>query len=315
MGSPTVWKQARADRDQRYREITAPAQDVDTTTDTESDPGLALTPSPRRAVQQYPTRKTFAVNFDCFPTLEKPIQHPIVESNAFPVFEKPAQCPFDHSDAIDSDLFPSLDFSTMAPRFLVTMQRPLGGYFDELQPSALRLMVEAIDRKAGTSLPKGEVLEKPVSHVGDGDEFSKHTLDEAPLVMEAIYEAPSTPSCSGYGEGVGKEVAQGTAPDKASLFEPSHEEPSTASRNGKILPYYEAISQGSPSSCSISTDGSCAITTHDALCYAPPPWPSVHIRKASLPEQDDAEIQANHGESLNHFSQSPWSTILFDEGL
>ena len=86
----------------------------------------------------------------------------------------------------------------------------------------------------------------------------------------------------------------------------------------------------SSSNYSISTDETCALTTHDPLCYAPSPWPTVHCRTSpspdraifehttQIPSNDDGngyEKDAKLESQIDEYNRSPWSSLLFDNDI
>jgi len=79
---------------------------------------------------------------------------------------------------------------------------------------------------------------------------------------------------------------------------------------------------------SVSTTESCAVTTHDPLCYTPPPYPSQHMRssppgsvkKRRAGEEDICDFQnetskAGMDPHASVLDQSPWSDLLFDSAI
>lgn len=79
---------------------------------------------------------------------------------------------------------------------------------------------------------------------------------------------------------------------------------------------------------SVSTTESCAVTTHDPLCYVPPPYPSQHsrsspvgsVRKLGASEEDICNFQnetskAGMDPHAAVLDQSPWSDLLFDSAI
>ena len=106
-------------------------------------------------------------------------------------------------------------------------------------------------------------------------------------------------------------------------------------RNGKISfaeADYSARCESFSSTDSISTTESCAVTTHDPLCYTPPPYPNLHVRSSPVARpMDTDEVSDAHRFGADEFvvyhyepgksgldphtpvlDQSPWSELLFD---
>ena len=98
---------------------------------------------------------------------------------------------------------------------------------------------------------------------------------------------------------------------------------------------YSAKCESFSSTDSISTTESCAVTTHDPLCYTPPPYPNLHVRSSPVACPTDAdEAPDAHRFGADDFvvyhyepsktgldphtpvlDQSPWSELLFDSDI
>ena len=97
---------------------------------------------------------------------------------------------------------------------------------------------------------------------------------------------------------------------------------------------YSARCERFSSTDSISTTESCAVTTHDPLCYTPPPYPNLHVRSSPVARPMGAdEVSDAHRFGADDFvvyhyepskngldphtpalDQSPWLELLFDSG-
>ena len=103
-------------------------------------------------------------------------------------------------------------------------------------------------------------------------------------------------------------------------------------KNGTMTNQSKPLGLPSPSSSnySSSTDETCALTTHDPLCYAPSPWPTVHCRTSpspdraifehttQIPSNDDGngdEKDAKLESQIDEYNRSPWSNLLFDNDI
>ena len=102
--------------------------------------------------------------------------------------------------------------------------------------------------------------------------------------------------------------------------------------NGTIANQAKPLGRPSPSSSnySSSTNESCALTTHDPLCYARIPWPTVHCRTSPSPDgagskhtgQNPSNDDGNGDEKgtrlesqIDEYKRSPWSDLLFDKDV
>ena len=297
MGSRNVWDQARADRDSRYFALEAPETDVDS----ESDSCLELVLCPGKDTVQT-SSPSGAIAADSSPHKPKAVRGDL--QYAVEAIERSPGKVFDDSSSSETEASP---------------QRPdFGG--------DLHYAVEAIKR------PPGTAYDHSTSSSSIHSPQKSKSLESSPNVaVKAIRELHGTRS----------EQQRSDGPPLPGKSEQSAREGLSAQLLEEVkTPLVEvdhpAAEFGSPSSTdSMFTTESCAVTTHDPLCYAPPPYPSLHMRSSPVGrtlDADEASEKPKSGEDDGPVSQqktstpklhsptsvldqSPWSELLFDSDM
>ena len=356
MGSKSAWDMARADRNHRYSSVTS--EELDTASDTESDPDLNLVRSPARGDRQSFDKPTAIGSASSSFGSNRPTGdlRYAVEAN-----ERISGETYDGSHSFDK---PSAIGSAIS---LHDADRPAGD---------LRIAVEAIDRNssdiydnalAGSSEnigPAPALLESDLPHIVQAVERVSNTISEKKEnrspVSPDLLEKP-VPSAGGIAPSFAEDTDNVHGTSLAHIAQIMRESKRSSEstetvetdpflgpgqdrvqeKNGRNMTpvpeeshastgHTRSVGISSPSSSSYSdcTNESCALTTHDLLCYAPSPWPTVHVRTSPSPEQphgtnlnprepnrDTDDADSDLESHVKHYNQSPWSNLIFDKDI
>ena len=359
MGPRSAMDRARADRNDRYLALLD--QDPETASDTETDPDLNLIPSPARTSEHSLRKSTTTVTDDSSQNLDCPTDK---LRFAVEAIERTSGTVYDQSDPSNTEK--NLDCPTDKFRFAVeAIERTSGTAYDQSDPSStenldqvptllrgdLPFMVEAIERMP---LPSSPVQKIPSPELQDVERISasslclqkgtstgnpnaiqipRDTLDDTggtslAHIVHVMRESKSSSESTVTTEsdaflGVGQDRVQ----NKVNRIKtPISEGNDTKTNQVKPL----GLPSPSSSSYSSSTDESCALTTHDPLCYTPVPWPTVHCRTSPSPDkaiskqtaQSSSSDDGNENEKgtnlesqIDEYNRSPWSNLLFENDI
>ena len=305
MGPRNVWNQARADRESRYSAL-------DTDVDTESDSDLDL----RRFPAKGPTlasNQSGAEKADSSPDTPSPTKSDL--QYAVEAIERLPGRAFDGSSSSEAE--------PTAPRRSVKEPKRA--------PS-----IESWEHAIATADRRYEAEHETKTQASDWDAADAAVSPRRPdfhgdlhYAVEAIERKPGTTyDHSAASSSVHTPEKPGS---KSGLFAMS---PSLA--NGTLqhwrllgLPPPGLMDHiGNASTDSLSSTESCAVTTHDPLCYVPPPYPSQHMRsspvgsvkKGRADEEDicnfqDETSKAGMDPHAAILDQTPWSDLLFDRSI
>lgn len=305
MGPRNVWNQARADRESRYSAL-------ETDVDSESDSDLDL----RRFPAKDPAltfNQSGAVKTDFSPERPSPTKSEL--QYAVEAIERLPGGVFDESSSSEAEL--------TAPRRSV--EEPERAPLVESWEHAIAAADRRYEAEHETNILASD-WEAAVAAVSPQRPNFQGDLHYA---VEAIERKPGiTYDHSASSSSVHTPEKPGPKPE---LFATS---PNLA--NGTIrhwcalgLPPPGLMEHfGNASTDSVSTTESCAVTTHDPLCYVPPPYPSQHsrsspvgsVKKRGAGEEDICNFQnetskAGMDPHAAVLDQSPWSDLLFDSAI
>ncbi|KAL8785407.1 MAG: hypothetical protein Q9195_008667 [Heterodermia aff. obscurata] len=341
IGSRSAVDRARAERNDRYLALLR--KDEDTASDTETDPDLDLGLSPARNVEKS-SHKSTAINLD---NSSQDLGRSTGKFRfAVEAIERTPGTVYDQSDS-------SIRFAVEA------IDRTSGTVIDQMAPSStenlnpvsillggdLPYMVEAIERmprvpslvkkspslevKAIESIKASSpgLPEGPSSGNANAVQSPRETLDDTggislAHIVQGIRESKRSSEST---VAVDSDALLGVGQDRMQNKVERIRTP-IPEKNDTIT---KALVLTSPSSSnySTSTNESCALTTHDPLCYAPSPWPTVHCRTSPSPDRassgDMAQSSSNADgkgdekdtyleSQIDEFNRSPWSNLLFD---
>ena len=355
MGSKSAWDKARADRNHRYSSVTS--EELDTASDTESDPDLKLVRSPERGDRQSFDKPTAIGSASSSYGSNRPTGdlRYAVEANGRISGET-----YDESHSLDK---PTAIGSAIS---LHGVDRPAGD---------LRFAVEAIERNSGEIYDKslagssenigqapaliGSDLPRTVEAVGrisntisenteNRSQVSPDSLEKPVPYAGGIAPLPAEGTDSVHGPGLAhvaqimresKRSSESTVTVETDPFLGSGQDRLQEKVQRVMTPVPEdhaltgqakslGISSPSSSSYSDCTNESCALTTHDLLCYAPSPWPTVHVRTSPSsgephatnlnlrePNRDIDNADFDLESQVKHYKQSPWSNLIFDKDI
>ena len=349
MGSRSAMNRARADRENRYLALLD--QDPETASDTETDPDLNLVPSPART-SRYSSHKPTAVSPDdsslgldrttnefrfAVEAIERTSGIVYDRSDddfhfAVEAIERTSGTVYDQSSPSSTESFSQVSalFRSDLPYMVEAIERmPRSSSAVLENPSLDSLELRDIERRRPSSqgLPKGpsfgntNVVQIPRETLDDTDGTSLarivQAIRDSKRSSESTVAVESDPFLA-----MGQDRMQNKV-DR--ITTPTSEVNATTADQAKSL----GLPRTSSSSYSSCTDESCALTTHDPLCYAPPPWPTVHCRTSPSPDRasfdqttqspsnDDGngDEKGTHLESqIDEYKRSPWSN-LFDNNM
>ncbi|KAG6997487.1 eukaryotic translation initiation factor 4 gamma [Physcia stellaris] len=355
MGSKSAWDEARADRNHRYSSVTS--EELDTASDTDSDPDLKLVRSPGRGDRQSFEKPTAIGSASSSYGSSRPTGdlRYAVEANERSSGETYDEShSFDKPTAIGSAVsLQGVDRPAGDLRFAVeAIERNSGEIYDQslasssenisqapaLIGSNLPRTVEAVRRVSNTisentenrSQVSPDLAEKPVPNAGGIAPLPAKGTDSvygtglahvAQIMRESKRSSESTVTVEtdpflGSGQNRLQEKVQ-------RVMTPVPEDHASTGQANSL-----GISSPSSSSYSDCTNESCALTTHDLLCYAPSPWPTVHVRTSPSPEKPHAtnlnpcepnrdmdNVYFDLESQVKHYKQSPWSNLIFDKDI
>lgn len=334
MGSKNALNKARADRQNRYSALKA--HDSATASDTESDPDLELVRLPRRCVKKSSDEST-VIGLD---------------NSAQRLYQLPSPLRF------------AVEAIERAPGYIY--DETLADSSDELDrasttwPSDMPFMVESIERMPtaapdaqGNSSPTKpgclplpclkDTNKSPKITLGSNHEnFLTHDVDTAQTAQEGVssVQKPSLAQIAQTLRNSQRSSESTNTTETDSLLGARQDRLRTKTdRAGTPIPEEEETMTSMPtmlpspysSNYSDATDESCALTTHDLLCYAPPPWPTVHVRTTPSPspekalspittqrlsdEEDTRSRAVDADRQMDHYNQSQWSNLVFDSDI
>ncbi len=308
MGPRNVWNQARADRESRYSAL----ETVETDVDSESDSDLDL--------RRFPAR-------DPALTLN---QSGTVKADFSP--DRPSSTKGDLQYAVEA------------------IERLPGRVFDDSSSSEAEVIAPRRSLEEPEPAPLAESWEYAIAAADRRYEAEHETKDLASASQAAAAAAsPQKPNFHGdllYAvEAIERKsgIAYDHSASSSSVHTPEKPGPkpglfatSPNLANGTLqhwcglgLPPPGLMEHfGNTSTDSVSTTESCAVTTHDPLCYVPPPYPSHHMRSSPVGslkkhragEEDICDFQnetskAGMDPHAAVLDQSPWSDLLFDSAI
>lgn len=356
MGSKSAWDEARADRNHRYSSVTS--EDPNTASDTESDPELKLVRSPARSDRHSfgkPTAigSTSSSHGSDRPTGDLRYAVEANERTSGNIYDE--SYPFEKPTAIGSaNSSEDVDRPSGDLRFAVeAIERISGEIYDNslsgssenidqapaLMGSDLPHIVEVVERmsnsKSESTEDRSQVsstsLEKPVPNIGDLAPLSAEGTDNVHGTSLAHIAQITRNSKRSSESTITVDTDPFLGPGQDRMQEKARRAMTPVPEEGHALGgQKKSLGISSPSSSSYSdcTNESCALTTHDLLCYAPSPWPTVHVRTSPSPEQyhstnlnprepsrDTDNAEFNLEAQMNHYNQSPWSNLIFDSDI
>lgn len=305
MGPRNVWNQARADRESRYSAL-------ETDVDLESDSDLDL----RRFPARDPTltlNQSGALKADFSPDRPSPTKSDL--QYAVEAIERSPGRVFDDSSSSEAELTaPRRSFEEPKRAPVVECWEHVIAAADRRYEAEHETRTQASDWEATVAAASSQ---RPDFH---GDlHYAVEAIERKPGIMydhSASSSSVHTPEKPGPKPGlfaISPNLANGTLQHWCALGLPPP----------GIRSYF-----GNASTDSLSTTESCAVTTHDPLCYVPPPYPSQHtrsspvgsIKKRRAGDEDICDFQdetckAGVDPHAAILDQSPWSDLLFDNSI
>lgn len=300
MGSPSVWKQAQEDRQRRYLETT----ETDEDTESEFDLGLVRFPGSRQSPQICEVKpdssrsKVVSINKDSPETSQADINHS--RSKTVPVKKDS----YDNVERIVKSWARRLNLPTSMESDFYS---GVGRFTWDPQYD-----VEAIEREPGSIYYSSDASSSA------GTPGKARLLGSPPhIVISPSKPSDAIGSTDGSPSGI---IASAASTARKELHD-------------LLLADVETPVKPKPSSStgSVPTPEGCAVTTHHALCYAPIPSPSRHVRSSPVvsPRVEDGaadllaaeaagtempEVTGRGTVSLDRicFEESPRSKLRFD---
>ena len=282
MGFPSAWKWS--DRNHRYHALDL---EIDTASDTESDPDLALARSPATII----------------PVTAYNVPLPRDRKGKDRVVPSPATR--STSSARNSPSGGSEDFTFADMPYSLPLSR-ITILEDGLEKADYATSTTAVVDESEDLAFRDAPYSSLVPLLWDGD--GQGSVEEVkPLTFTAVEM-----------DGSEKFAALGDMPYNVPLCQ----DVSGKDKHGKLEPVIPIAKLNRPLSSftnpahlvqcppsadsSMRTTSSCATTTHDDLCYAPPPsWPKLHVR----------EEVASDRKTSSTMQQTAWSELPFDPDI
>ena len=282
MGSPNTWKWL--DRNHRYYELD---HDIDTASDTESDPDLALARSPAKI------NPVTAYNIPLFRDREG--KDRLVLSAAMRDTSSERNPP---SGGLEDFTFADMPYSLPLPRG--TIQE------DSLEPAdSVTSITAVVDESEDLASRDGpySALEPLL-----WDESEQFSVEEVKAATSTAGEIDASEEFAAFGDmpynmPLSRDGSRQDKPEKLEPVTPVAKLNTPLSNFTSLAPLFQ-----SPSSAdaSIPITSSGAITTRDSPCYAPPPsWPTLHVREEVIRDSDTGSIMHNKA----------WSELPFDPSV
>ena len=320
MGSRSALNRARAERKDRYLALLD--QDLETASDTETDPDLNLIPSPAKTFR-HPSHKSTTTGPDN--SSQDPFRPTDKYRFAVEAIDRPSGTVYDQSDTSDTEGFNQVStlFSGDLPYMVEAIERM--PQFSSSVPQNSSPVLEDIERRKAKS---PGLLEGPSSGNSNLAQIPQKTPEDTGVIslaqiVQDLRESKRSSESTVAAEsdpllGEGQDRMQNKV-DRVKT--PIPEENDTTTNQAKPL----GVSSPPSSKYSSSTDVSCALTTHDPLCYAPAPWPTVHCRTSPSPDRasskhtaqspsNDNDIGDENGtkmeSQIEEYKRSPWANLF-----
>lgn len=297
MGPRSVWNEARADRESRYSAL----NNLRTDEDTESDSDLDLT---RQSGNAPAHRLIDSRALETKSVLDRAESTSSNVRYAIEAIERSPGKAFDDSTASETDASPQrLDPDSDLHYAIEAIERPSGTVYDDSNPPS-----------SAHSPEKPTLSTLSLESTAGGNAKWCYTDSEQP----GLETSP-----------VPRRIEHALKSLNVQLLEEPERPPFEAYHCG-------AMSRSLSSTESLSTTDSCAVTTHDPLCFAPPPYPNLHVRSSPVGSPRDTSETSEAAETPNEdkslashdtnkevksdphataLDQSPWSELLFDNDI